>query len=473
MLSLKELPARGLQSALGGFLLCLAFASDFSYPALNTYLISYMRSTGRNPGLSYSDFLILSNCKVLVQGLSMPLVGALTARLGCTASLTIGSTIYCAGFLLTFLTCQSVFPLAVLSLASHGLAFSFCYATAVGAAMQWFPARRRGLAGSIVLSGYGFGSLLWVPAMTLLVNPDNVAAQVEPGCSGPDCQLYFTDPTLLARVPNMFLVLGSVFAALCLAAVLLISEPAEGETDGENEEKIKEVQRSQEDTESIPLISREPYSLSPKQVLRTPLFYQIWLGFFGVYLTNGLMGSYSKTFGMTFINDDQYYAVVAVFFNILNGLCRIFWGLAYDRLGFRTCFLTILVVVVAVTAGLPLLPLLPHNSTAVKLCYALLLGALYFTFPGVYSLVAAAVRDGFGPAHYKANFGLLFTVSAAYCGLTSLLAALPALSSALGYTGLFLMAGCCGLLSLAAVAPAPSPAAHNHKLKLRSGYEAI
>ena len=45
------------------------------------------------------------------------------------------------------------------------------------------------------------------------------------------------------------------------------------------------------------------------------------------------MGSYSKTFGMTFINDDQYYAVVAVFFNILNGLCRIFWGLAYDRLG--------------------------------------------------------------------------------------------------------------------------------------------
>ena len=268
MLSLKELPARGLQSALGGFLLCLAFASDFSYPALNTYLISYMRSTGRNPGLSYSDFLILSNCKVLVQGLSMPLVGALTARLGCTASLTIGSTIYCAGFLLTFLTCQSVFPLAVLSLASHGLAFSFCYATAVGAAMQWFPARRRGLAGSIVLSGYGFGSLLWVPAMTFLVNPDNVAAQVEPGCSGPDCQLYFTDPTLLARVPNMFLVLGSVFAALCLAAVLLISEPAEGETDGENEEKIKEVQRSQEDTESIPPISREPYSLSPNQVNR-------------------------------------------------------------------------------------------------------------------------------------------------------------------------------------------------------------
>ena len=73
--------------------------------------------------------------------------------------------------------------------------------------------------------------------------------------------------------------------------------------------------------------------------------------------------------------------------------------------GFRTRFLTILLVVVAVTASLPLLPLLPHNSTAVKLCYAILLGALYFTFPGVYSLVAAAVRDGFGPAHYTANFG--------------------------------------------------------------------
>ena len=45
------------------------------------------------------------------------------------------------------------------------------------------------------------------------------------------------------------------------------------------------------------------------------------------------MGNYSKTFGLTFINDDHYYAKVAVFLNILNGFCRIAWGFNYDRFG--------------------------------------------------------------------------------------------------------------------------------------------
>ena len=40
---------------------------------------------------------------------------------------------------------------------------------------------------------------------------------------------------------------------------------------------------------------------------------------------------------------------------------------------------------------------------------------LYSTFPGIYAIVAAGVNDAFGPAHYQANFGLLFTQSLAYC----------------------------------------------------------
>ena len=61
------------------------------------------------------------------------------------------------GFMLTFLTIKYWFFLAVLSLAAHGLAFSFIYATAIGAAQAWFPQNKRGFVGSFVLSGYGFG----------------------------------------------------------------------------------------------------------------------------------------------------------------------------------------------------------------------------------------------------------------------------------------------------------------------------
>ena len=59
---------------------------------------------------------------------------------------------------------------------------------------------------------------------------------------------------------------------------------------------------------------------------------------------------------MTFINDDHYFANVAIVQNVFNGACRIFWGFGYDKLGFKTCFLVIGSTVSLVTASLPALP---------------------------------------------------------------------------------------------------------------------
>ena len=39
---------------------------------------------------------------------------------------------------------------------------------------------------------------------------------------------------------------------------------------------------------------------------------------------------------------------------------------------------------------------------------------LYATCPGIYVIIAAEVSQAFGPLHYQANFGLLFTQNVAY-----------------------------------------------------------
>ena len=101
-------------------------------------------------------------------------------------------------------------------------------------------------------------------------------------------------------------------------------------------------------------------------VLLTILLLQIWIGFFSIGLCNGLMSTYSKTFGLTFINDDHYYAILAIFLNIFNGSCRIFWGFSYDRLGFKMCFLVIAAAVTVVTACLPALPQTLSKSQSYK-----------------------------------------------------------------------------------------------------------
>ena len=51
---------QGWLCVLGGFLLCLAFSSDFSYPNINSYLTSYMRNNatnGYNNNLTVTHFI--------------------------------------------------------------------------------------------------------------------------------------------------------------------------------------------------------------------------------------------------------------------------------------------------------------------------------------------------------------------------------------------------------------------------------
>ena len=126
------------------------------------------------------------------------------------------------------------------------------------------------------------------------------------------------------------------------------------------------------------------------------------------------MSNYSKSFGLTFINNDHFFATVAIFQNIFNGGCRILWGLSYDRFGLRRCMIAIGLITTVLTAILPLLPYLGQETTAAKAGYGLVMIVLYGTFPGIYPVVAAAAAEAFGAVHYKANFGLLFTQSLAY-----------------------------------------------------------
>ena len=74
----------------------------------------------------------------------------------------------------------------------------------------------------------------------------------------------------------------------------------------------------------------------------------------------------------------------------------------------------IAVAVTVATSTLPLLPYIGSDTTLVKLCYGAWMSVLYSTFPGVYSLLAGAITDAFGPAHYQANFGLVFSITLAY-----------------------------------------------------------
>ena len=160
------------------------------------------------------------------------------------------------------------------------------------------------------------------------------------------------------------------------------------------------------------------------------------------------MSNYSKSFGLTFINNDHFFATVAIFQNIFNGGCRILWGLSYDRFGLRKCMIAIGLITTVLTASLPLLPYLGQETQAAKAGYGLVMIVLYGTFPGIYPVVAAATAEAFGQEHYKANFGLLFTQSLAYSATILIITQVSVIYAALGYTGMFLLAGAIGVIGV-------------------------
>ena len=82
--------------------------------------------------------------------------------------------------------------------------------------------------------------------------------------------------------------------------------------------------------------------------------------------------NWQKSYGLELITSDKFHANIGIFTNICNGVlailikisqviihtpqvCRILWGLLYDRLGYRKCFLVIGALVSAGIASLPLL----------------------------------------------------------------------------------------------------------------------
>ena len=187
-----------------------------------------------------------------------------------------GSAIYSGGYLLTYLTVQHHFSLAILSLSLHGVAFCFVYATTIRTAQAWFTPARKGLVASIVVSGYGFGSSLWAPIQTGFVNPDNIKAEVTncseevleaKNCTDTGKDKYFNDPEVLDRVPLMFLVLGIIYAVMGFIAVLLIAEP--------NDERVEQIKNQDKEEQNEEDKTENEKNLSPLQVLKTSWFYQV------------------------------------------------------------------------------------------------------------------------------------------------------------------------------------------------------
>jgi OFA family oxalate/formate antiporter-like MFS transporter len=246
-----------------------------------------------------------------------------------------------------------------------GLGNGFGFATVAPVMAKWFP-DKRGLAIGLAFAGYGGGSAIFGPIANLVLFP------------------HFG-----WRVACM--ILGGIFLAMTMTGASLMKNPPEG----------------YRPNDSIPAhtsrVAPTDYQFTPSEVLRTPTFYLMWLGF-GLGSSAGLLiisqlVPFARSQGIPGVALATMTLAVGASGNVSG---RILSGWLSDVLGRLN---TLRVVLAISTVAIPVMYWAGAHVFAV---YAMVF-IVYFCYGAQASVNPATIADFWGARNAGANYGLLFT----------------------------------------------------------------
>lgn len=278
-------------------------------------------------------------------------------------------------------------PVLYVAAAISGVGAGAVYGTCLGNALKWFVGRR-GLAAGMTAAGFGAGA----------------AATVVP----------IREVILSHGYQSAFLWFGLGQGLVILVAAQFLRAP-----------KIHAV------AATVGANSQAARSFAPLEVLKTPLFWLLYLMFVlvasGGLIVTAQLASMAADFGVA----DSKLALLGIIGtvltlalvvdNVLNGLARPFFGWVSDRIGREpTMFIAFMLA-----AGAILLMALQGRDPWWFLVSG---GLIYFTWGEIYSLFPACCTDCYGPGYATTNAGMLYTAK----GTAALLVPLANLASKSG-----------------------------------------
>jgi MFS transporter, OFA family, oxalate/formate antiporter len=329
---------------------------------------------------------------ILVETWLIPVEGYLVDRFGPRPVVIGGAVLVAIAWVIN--SKAGSLSLLYFAAALGGIGTGCVYGTCVGNALKWFP-NRRGLAAGFTAAGFGAGSALTIIPISNMIN----SAGYE------QAFLFFG------------LLQGGIVFVMAWGMLVAPTQMA--------------------GTKLNPRQSAHGYT--PTQVLRTPVFWLLYV-MFVLVAAGGLMMAASlapiaKDFGIDKVPVGLFGLVLpALVFaigldRILDGLGRPFFGWVSDRLGRENT------MVIAFTIGAGALFTLSQLGTDPVIF--VLVSALYCgTFGEIYTLFPATAGDTFGAKYAAANYGMLYTAK----GAASLLIPLAAIAgTSFGWKSVFLI----------------------------------
>ena len=145
------------------------------------------------------------------------------------------------------------------------------------------------------------------------------------------------------------------------------------------------------------------FDLKPLQMLKKLNFYFLWIMMFTAGFAVVFTATLYKFFGLSFIKDDHFLAIVGSAASICNCAGRIVWGLIADKVSYKFSLV--------LESGIMSIFLLTFYATSAvgKSTYFIWVCVIFFCVGGVFSLFPTAIARSFGAKYMSINYGLLFT----------------------------------------------------------------
>ncbi len=357
-----------------GLQLCLGTVYAWSF--FQTMLVNQLGWSNTDTAIAFGVTIFSLGIAAAWAGMALPRLGPRKLALG-------GSILFSLGYLIAAPALEYnnlplfYFGYGVIGGAGIGLG----YVTPVATVAKWYP-DRKGLATGIVVMGFGVGAFLF----SRLLAPFLVVQTAE-------------------DLPQIFMWLGIIFAAILIPVSMFIRNPPE------NYAPVAAGAGSA--TAPEPVGADHPRFV--RRCLRSREFIIIWLIFFfnisaGISVISFQSSLLQDVWGLAEPGLDpqvlaEYGAMLIAVSSLFNGLGRLLWGLLSDLIGRVTVFRLLLATQMVVFAIL-MTERDPWVFSAL-VCYILL------CFGGGFATMPSFIIDVFGSRNMSAIYGAMLTAWAA------------------------------------------------------------
>ena len=295
---------------------------------------------------------------------SLLLAGRLQDRFGPFWMAITGGVLVSLGFFLCAYT-SSLHYLFLCYGVLGGIGNGFGLATVTPVVAKWFP-DKRGLAIGLAYAGYGGGSAIFGPIANLVLFP------------------HFGWRTAC-------MILGGIFLVMTMIGASLLKNPPVG---------YRPKHLAQTSTSGVAIFE---YQFTPTEMLRTPVFYLMWLGF-GLGSSAGLLiisqlVPFARSQGIPGVALATMTLAVGAFGNVSG---RILSGWLSDTLGRLN---TLRVALAISTVAIPVMYWAGANVFGVYVTVFI----VYFCYGAQAAVNPTTIADFWGTRNAGANYGLLFT----------------------------------------------------------------